>query len=144
MYLTRKALEETLEAARSIAAPGSEIAMDFWFLPDAHDWQSTARRIVPNLLHLVGEPLVMSLHPDDCAGFLARVGFDLVDLAGHRELEATPRARPAIVSGVLRDLCAREERSIVRHDSRDAVHETLWVRHDGSRRASTSHRAAGC
>ena len=76
MYLTRKALEETLEAARSIAAPGSEIAMDFWFLPDAHDWQSTARRIVPNLLHLVGEPLVMSLHPDDCAGFLARVGFD--------------------------------------------------------------------
>ena len=87
MYLTRAAVKETLRVVREVAAPGSELAMDFWFLLDAPDLVSALHRASPNLLQWLGEPVTLSMHPEDVGGFLAREGFEVDDLAPAEELE---------------------------------------------------------
>ncbi len=87
MYLTRSAVKDTLAALRSLSAPGSELAMDFWFLLDAPDALTTVHRAGPNLLQWLGEPITLSMHPEDVGAFLAREGFELADLADAAELE---------------------------------------------------------
>lgn len=87
MYLTREAFKETLEQFRQVAAPGSELAMDLWYLLDAHDVIATAHRITPNLLHVLGEPIVFGLHPEDLPDFLKRQGLSALEVVEAPELE---------------------------------------------------------
>lgn len=87
MYLTRDAVKRTLEAVRTLAAPGSELAMDFWFLLDAPDALATMHRTSPSLLQFLGEPVTLSMHPEDAGAFFDREGFTLADLATAEELE---------------------------------------------------------
>lgn len=86
MYLSRAAVTQTLAQFRSLAAPGSELAMDLWYLLDAPDIMATAHRITPNLLHFLGEPIVFGMHPEDLPDFLARQGLGCLEVAGVTEL----------------------------------------------------------
>ncbi len=81
MYLTRAAVKKTLEILRAMSAPGSQVVMDLWFLPDEHDLRSVARRFSSNLLALLGEPVTFALHPEDAGPFFDRLGFRLQDVA---------------------------------------------------------------
>lgn len=87
MYLTRHAVKGTLTTLHGIAAPQSEVAMDFWFLIDAPDPLSTAYRMSANLLSLLGEPVTFGIHPEDVGPFLGRLGYRVRDLADAAELE---------------------------------------------------------
>jgi methyltransferase (TIGR00027 family) len=88
MYLTRRAVEGTLGTIVSLVAPGSELALDLWFLLDEPDLASTLYRLTPHALHLIGEPITFGIHPDDIAGFLDRAGFALLSLCTAEGLEA--------------------------------------------------------
>lgn len=87
MYLTRDAVNHTLASLARLAPAGSAIAFDAWFLLDDPGLRATWHRLSANLLHLLGEPVTFSLHPDDAGPFLARQGFSLCDLARAHELE---------------------------------------------------------
>lgn len=87
MYLTRRAVQSTLQTIRAISGPGSEIAMDFWFLLDSPDFASTAHRMSANFLHFLGEPMIFGIHPEDVPPFLDRLGLELADLADAESLE---------------------------------------------------------
>lgn len=87
-YLTRAAVKATLATIRELSAPGSDLAMDFWFLLDAPDALATAVRMSSQLLSLLGEPVTFALDPDDAPDFLRRAGFATVDLALPSDLEA--------------------------------------------------------
>ncbi len=77
MYLTREAVKATLETVRARVAAGSLLALDFWYLLDRPDPIATAHRMSPGLLHLLGEPILMGIHPEDVGPFLARHGWHL-------------------------------------------------------------------
>jgi len=81
MYLTRTAVKKTLATLRTMSAPGSQVVLDLWFLPDKHDLGSAARRLSSNLLALLGEPVTFGLHPEDAGSFFERLGFRLQDFA---------------------------------------------------------------
>lgn len=49
--------------------------------------RATWRRLSANLLHLLGEPMTFSLHPEDAAPFLARCGFALRAVARAHDAE---------------------------------------------------------
>jgi methyltransferase (TIGR00027 family) len=87
MYLSRSAVKATLAALGRMSAPGSSLLVDWWFLPDSEDLAGTAHRLAPGLLHLLGEPLTFSMHPDDLADFLSRQGLRLEEGVGAAELE---------------------------------------------------------
>ncbi|MEQ8280573.1 MAG: SAM-dependent methyltransferase [Deltaproteobacteria bacterium] len=87
MYLTRDAVKSTLDTLRALGGPGSQVAMDFWFLLDSTDWLSTLRRASASLLHLLGEPITFGIHPEDAPSFLERQGFVVDDLADPSELQ---------------------------------------------------------
>lgn len=88
MYLTRAVVKATLALLRALGAPGSELVLDCWFLLDAPDLRAAAHRFSANLLHLLGEPVLFGIHPEDVGAFLAREGFELVDLAHAADLAA--------------------------------------------------------
>ncbi|MCK6547045.1 SAM-dependent methyltransferase [Myxococcota bacterium] len=87
MYLTRRTVQDTLATLRALGGVGSELAMDFWFLLDTPDLLSTAHRMSANFLHLLGEPLIFSIHPEDAGPFFERAGLAIEDLADARALE---------------------------------------------------------
>jgi methyltransferase (TIGR00027 family) len=87
MYLKRAAVKDTLSRLHALGGPGTMLAMDYWFLVDEPDLVSTAYRAGANLLHLLGEPVTFSLHPEDAGPFMERTGFEVVDLADADELE---------------------------------------------------------
>jgi len=82
MYLPRATVQQTLRAVAGLAAPGSELAMDFWYLLDAPDLVATAHRMTPNLLYVFGEPIVFGIHPEDLPPFVARLGGAALEVAG--------------------------------------------------------------
>lgn len=88
MYLTRAAVKSTLGTLRTLGGAGSRLAMDLWFLLDSHDLMSTLRRVSPNLLHFLGEPITFGIHHEDVGPFLERLGFVTDDLADAAALEA--------------------------------------------------------
>lgn len=81
MYLTRPAVKKTLATLRAMSAPGSEVVLDLWYLPDEHDLTAAARRFSSNLLALLGEPVTFGLHPEDAGPFFERLGFHLREVA---------------------------------------------------------------
>jgi len=87
MYLTREALKQTFRVMREVAGPGSKLAMDFWYLTDKPDLRSTAHRMSPGLLSLLGEHITFGIHPEDVGDFLRREGLNLLEIADARELE---------------------------------------------------------
>ena len=86
MYLERAAVRRNLEDLRTVVGPGSSVGIDFWFLIDGRSASSTVRRVMPQLLGLVGEPVLLSLHPEDAPGFLRSAGWDVDDAADPRAL----------------------------------------------------------
>lgn len=88
MYLTREATRATLSVLAELCGPGSELAMDFWFLVDTKDARSALLRMSPHLLQVLGEPVTFGIHPEDVGGFLARAGWEAVDVARPEDLEA--------------------------------------------------------
>jgi methyltransferase (TIGR00027 family) len=81
MYLTRDAVKRTLELLRALCADKSELVMDFWFLLDAPDLRAAAHRLSANLLHLLGEPVLFGIHPEDASGFFSSLGYRVLDIA---------------------------------------------------------------
>jgi methyltransferase (TIGR00027 family) len=88
MYLTRNAVKGTLSTIRDLGGPGSELAMDFWYLLDDHSLLAAAHRAGANLLHLLGEPITFGIHPEDVGWFLERIGLDLIECVEAKELES--------------------------------------------------------
>jgi methyltransferase (TIGR00027 family) len=87
MYLTRAAVKATLAMVRDLGAPGSEIAIDFWYLLDDPDLRGTAYRMSANLLYFVGEPVTFGIHPEDVGPFLERLGFRVREIADAKAVE---------------------------------------------------------
>lgn len=81
MYLTRQAVKDTLTTLAALGGPGSELCMDLWFLLDQPDAKATVHRMSANLLHVLGEPVVFGIHPEDVDHFLQRQGWVVDDLA---------------------------------------------------------------
>jgi methyltransferase (TIGR00027 family) len=88
MYLTRRAVKESLAAMRDLGGAGSQLAADFWYLVDADDAASFLRRISPNLLALLGEPVLFGIHPEDVGPFLERQGIAIREILEAADLEA--------------------------------------------------------
>ncbi len=88
MYLTRRALRDTLAALARLCGPGSRLAMDFLSFPDRHDLASTVHRTAPQLLWILGEPVSFAIHPDDVPAFVAPLGWSVRDVATRDALDA--------------------------------------------------------
>jgi methyltransferase (TIGR00027 family) len=86
MYLSREVIRGTLSRIQALGGPGSQLAMDFDFLPDGSGVRETLWRSTPGLLHALGEPVTFFLHPEEAPGFLLTSGFRVVDLADPGEL----------------------------------------------------------
>lgn len=87
MYLTRVAVKQTLTIIKALGGAGSELCCDFWFLLDAPDLRAAAHRLSASLLHLLGEPVLFGIHPEDAVPFFQSLSFDVVDLATARDLK---------------------------------------------------------
>lgn len=88
MYLTRRAVKESLASMRALGGAGSELAADFWYLVDDADPASFLRRLSPNLLALLGEPILFGIHPEDVGAFLGRQGITAREVLEASALEA--------------------------------------------------------
>lgn len=80
MYLSQQAVEATLHTLAKLAAPGSQLGMDFWF-PLEGGLGARLHRLAVGLVTLVGEPVTFGLPPDRAAAFLAAHGWSLEELA---------------------------------------------------------------
>jgi hypothetical protein len=88
MYLTRRAVKDSLAAMRRLGARGRSwppTSGIWWTAPDA---LSFLRRIQPNLLALLGEPVLFAMHPEDVGHFLEREGIAVRELLEAKDLEA--------------------------------------------------------
>ena len=87
MYLTRNAVKATLRTIREVTGPGSQLAMDFWYLLDTPDAVSTVRRMSTGLLHVLGEPVTFGIHPEDTPQFLEKLGWETLEILVVEDLE---------------------------------------------------------
>ncbi|MEC7948572.1 MAG: SAM-dependent methyltransferase [Myxococcota bacterium] len=86
MYLTRTAVKDTLHRMACLGGPGSELCADFWFLLDSPDARATVQRMSTGLLHVLGEPVVFGIHPEEVDHFLQRLGWVSEDIADQSTL----------------------------------------------------------
>ena len=86
MYLTRAAVKDTLQRLARLGGTGSELCADFWFLLDSPDAKATVQRMSTGLLHVLGEPVVFGIHPEDVDHFLQRQGWVAEDVADQTAL----------------------------------------------------------
>ena len=107
MYLERIAVTGTLETLVALSGPGSRLAMDFWFPPDAPTVRGTVWRLLPSLLHVLGEPITFAMHPDDVGAFLLARGLEVTDRADRTELARRYVRRPGAVLSSLYTVTAR-------------------------------------
>jgi O-methyltransferase involved in polyketide biosynthesis len=91
MFQTRAAVKATLSAIKAASGPGSLLVMDAW---------CGSERGLPR--HL-GQHLRFSIHPEDLTGLLARMGFEVIDVADTEEL--VRRFPPEGATGSLGDFC---------------------------------------
>jgi methyltransferase (TIGR00027 family) len=98
MYLTRAAVKATLDAVWSLSGPQSALAHDMWFPVDDPSPMGTARRLAPNALSFIGEPVTFFIHPEEMDCFLGRHGFRITDLVGAEELHARYAADDRVLS----------------------------------------------
>ena len=123
MYLTRAAVKTTLATLRAMSAPGSEVVLDLWYLPDEHDLIAAARRFSSNLLALLGEPVTFGLHPEDAGPFFERLGFQVREIADATLLRKRyfPRATHIYPTNYVAHLIARADRKRRSAASRSAT-----------------------
>ena len=88
MYLTREVVKKTLTELRELSAPGSEVAMDLWSVPEGADILSTAQRLSASALSLIGEPVTFSIHPEDAGPFVNRLGYRVREIADAAMLQS--------------------------------------------------------
>jgi methyltransferase (TIGR00027 family) len=81
MYLTRKAVEETLHALAQLCGPGSVLTMDLWQTPGGRRPADQVRRLAVRGLGLIGEPLTFAISADDAGVLLEDAGFAVIDRA---------------------------------------------------------------
>ena len=86
MYLTRTAVKDTLHRMARLGGPGSQLCADFWFLLDRPDARATVQRMSTGLLHVLGEPVVFGIHPEEVDHFLQRQGWMAEDIADQSTL----------------------------------------------------------
>ena len=86
MYLTRAAVDATLDALASVCGPGSVLAMDFWQRAGRAAWLRRVRLRAERGMDLIGEPIGFALPAADAAALLAPHGFDVIDLAEADEM----------------------------------------------------------
>jgi methyltransferase (TIGR00027 family) len=98
MYLTRAAVKATLDAVWELSGPGSGLAHDMWFPVDDPSPMGTARRLAPNALSFIGEPVTFFIHPEEMGCFLGRHGFRITDLVQADELQARYAADDRVLS----------------------------------------------
>ena len=88
MYLTRKALFDTLRSISRIAAHGSELVFDY-FEPAAFAAQVSERvRLLLQRVRELGEPLRSGLDPTTLRQELSSLGLDLIEDLGPVEVQA--------------------------------------------------------
>jgi len=87
MYLTRSAVQATLDAVWTLGGSGSAVAFDMWHLVDDPSLLGTVRRAAPTALSFIGEPITFGIHPEEIDYFLDRRGFAVTDLARAPELQ---------------------------------------------------------
>ncbi len=88
MYLRRAAVQGTLEALAALGGPGSELALDSFFLPEDGDIGATVSRMATGFFDLLSEPLLFAMHPEDMPDFLARHGWAATDVVTAAGLES--------------------------------------------------------
>lgn len=98
MYLTRAAVKATLDAVWELSGAGSGLAHDMWFPVDDPSPMGTARRLAPNALSFIGEPVTFFIHPEEMDCFLSRHGFRITDLVEADELQARYAADDRVLS----------------------------------------------
>jgi hypothetical protein len=81
-------VKESLDAMRRLGGAGAQIPADVWYLIDAADALSSLRRLQPNLLALLGEPVLFGIHPEDVGDFLRRHRLAALAVLEARDLEA--------------------------------------------------------
>jgi methyltransferase (TIGR00027 family) len=85
MYLTRGAVEHTLDALATMCGPGSVLAMDYWQRVDgAGGYQ--LRRAAERGMALIGEPIAFPINAAAVPALLEPHGFDVLDLADAAEM----------------------------------------------------------
>lgn len=78
MYLTRDAIAATWHALREVAAPGSELVLDFlWRTPGTPE--TPGGRELLARTRAAGEPIISALDPDALPAALAAAGWTLVE-----------------------------------------------------------------
>jgi len=89
MYLTREAIRATLRAVRRVAAPGSELVLDYIDAAafDRRTSTSGVRATLERALR-VGEAIITGFAPDAMAAELSGAGFRLVEDLGPEAQEA--------------------------------------------------------
>jgi methyltransferase (TIGR00027 family) len=86
MYLTRAAVKATLDAVHALTGSGSRIAHDMWTVVDDPGPLGTARRLAPNALSFIGEPITFCVHPEEIGAFYGQRGYDVVDIVSGDDL----------------------------------------------------------
>ena len=75
MLHSRAEVKATLSAIRSMSGVGSQLVLDGW---------SVSR--LQSRAELLGQPVRFAIHPEDLSGLLARMGFEVTDIADAEEL----------------------------------------------------------
>lgn len=80
MYLSDRAVADTLDTLGEICGPGSTLAMDFWHPLPGVGPHAALRRLGARAIALIGEPITFGVAPAEVAGLLDLHGFEVVDL----------------------------------------------------------------
>lgn len=86
MYLNRATISATLDEIRGLSGPGSEVTIDFWYLPERWTVRRMLSRLGGQMFRLIGEPLTFTTTPPAMVSFLEQHGFATADLAEGAEL----------------------------------------------------------
>lgn len=81
MYLSREAVDETLETLAQICGAASVLAMDCWQRVAGMSAYDQLRRIGERAIRLVGEPISFVASPDELRHLLADHGFHVAEVA---------------------------------------------------------------
>lgn len=85
MYLSAAAVDDTLDALRTMCGAGSVLAMDFWQHVGGIGGYSL-RRAAERAMRFIGEPVTFAVPATRAHEVLARHGFAIVDLAEAAEM----------------------------------------------------------
>jgi O-methyltransferase involved in polyketide biosynthesis len=84
MYLTRAAVDTTLDGLASVCGAGSVVSLDFW--QRVRGPGGPLRPAVESAMRWIGEPITFAIGAAEAPALLSRHGFDVVDLAEGEEM----------------------------------------------------------